>query len=246
MLNQEKIGKYIAEKRKELGITQKQLADRVGLTDKAVSKWERGKSIPDHAVITDLCKALDISVNEFLSGEDIVEEAYLDKAEENMMALIEDKKSQMRKSKIIIVSLSIGFLFVMLGLYALTLNLHGVVGVTRFIDLPPFLFVIGITVIISATAGTINDFLEAFRIVDGQTHTQIEKSLQAVELAMLMNLMGGSIYFVGQMILNIPQAIDMEQCFGMVSVSLLSVWYGLLLDIFLTPIYFKCKRKNSR
>ena len=57
MLNQEKTGKYIAEKRKQMGMTQKQLAEQVGITDKAVSKWERGKSIPDSMVMEEIGRA---------------------------------------------------------------------------------------------------------------------------------------------------------------------------------------------
>ena len=60
-----KIGKYIAGKRKELGLTQRQLADKLGMSDKSVSKWERGICLPDVSVYLDLCQILGISINEF-------------------------------------------------------------------------------------------------------------------------------------------------------------------------------------
>ena len=66
-----KIGKYIAEKRKALGLTQKQLEEQLGMSDKSVSKWERGICLPDVAVYMELCGILGISMNEFLAGEDI-------------------------------------------------------------------------------------------------------------------------------------------------------------------------------
>ena len=69
-----KIGKYIAEKRKALGLTQKQLAEQLGMSDKSVSKWERGICLPDVSVYMELCGILGISINEFLAGEDISEE----------------------------------------------------------------------------------------------------------------------------------------------------------------------------
>ena len=69
-----KIGKYIAEKRKALGLTQKQLAEQLGMSDKSVSKWERGICLPDVSVYMELCGILGISMNEFLAGEDISEE----------------------------------------------------------------------------------------------------------------------------------------------------------------------------
>ena len=66
-----KIGKYIAAKRKALGLTQVQVAGKLGMSDKSVSKWERGVCLPDVSVYMDLCEILGISLNEFLAGEDI-------------------------------------------------------------------------------------------------------------------------------------------------------------------------------
>ena len=69
-----KIGKYIAAKRKVLGLTQKQLAEKLNMSDKSVSKWERGICLPDVTVYLELCKILGISINEFRAGEDIPKE----------------------------------------------------------------------------------------------------------------------------------------------------------------------------
>lgn len=70
-MNLVKIGRYIAEKRKSLGLTQRQLAEKLGKSDKSVSKWERGICLPDVSVYLELCGILGISLNEFLAGEDI-------------------------------------------------------------------------------------------------------------------------------------------------------------------------------
>ena len=75
-MNQEMMGKFIATCRKEKELTQKQLAEKLSITDRAVSKWETGKSIPDAAIMLDLCKILGISANELLSGERIAMENY--------------------------------------------------------------------------------------------------------------------------------------------------------------------------
>ena len=72
-MNQVKIGKFIAERRKAKNFTQMQLAEKLNITDRAVSKWERGKSMPDAAIMLDLCALLDIGVNELLMGEIIME-----------------------------------------------------------------------------------------------------------------------------------------------------------------------------
>lgn len=66
-MNQEKIGKFIASCRKECGFTQASLAEKLGITDRAVSKWETGKSIPDASIMLELCNLLEISVNELLT-----------------------------------------------------------------------------------------------------------------------------------------------------------------------------------
>jgi transcriptional regulator with XRE-family HTH domain len=67
-LDQLKIGRFITEQRKSKNLTQSQLAEKLFVTDKAVSKWERGKSMPDSAIMLELCAILDISVNELLNG----------------------------------------------------------------------------------------------------------------------------------------------------------------------------------
>ena len=70
-MNQLKIGRFIAECRKNKNLTQAQLSEKLGITDKAVSKWERGVSMPDSSIMLELCDVLGISVNELLSGEKI-------------------------------------------------------------------------------------------------------------------------------------------------------------------------------
>ena len=70
-MNQEKIGKFILELRKEKNMTQMDLADKIGVTDRAISKWENGKGMPDLSLIQPLCKELGITINDLLSGEKI-------------------------------------------------------------------------------------------------------------------------------------------------------------------------------
>ena len=97
-----KIGKYIAFKRKEQGLTQKQLAEKLNMSDKSVSKWERGICLPDVTVYLELCKILGISINELLAGEDIPKETIEQKAEENIMQITKDNKNKQKYLKKII------------------------------------------------------------------------------------------------------------------------------------------------
>ena len=89
-MEQQKIGKFIHDLRKEKELTQKQLADLVGVSDKTISKWETGRGIPDTAIMNELCKVLGISINELLSGERLSNDNYNGKAEENMVNLLKD------------------------------------------------------------------------------------------------------------------------------------------------------------
>ena len=102
-----KIGKYIAGKRKELGMTQKQLAEKLDMSDKSVSKWERGVCLPDVSVYSDLCLILGISINEFLAGEDIAQENIEKKSEENIIGVATDSKHKQKRLKAIICALLI-------------------------------------------------------------------------------------------------------------------------------------------
>lgn len=97
-----KIGKYIAGKRKALGMTQKQLAEKLNMSDKSVSKWERDVCLPDVSVYMELCEILGISINEFLAGEDIDAENVEKKSEDNIIQVTKDSKKKQKNLKSIL------------------------------------------------------------------------------------------------------------------------------------------------
>ena len=96
-MDQMRIGKFIAESRKALGLTQRQLADALDISDKTVSKWETGKGLPEVSLMLPLCRTLGISVNEMLSGERLDEGNYKERAEENMMDLIKENAENKKR-----------------------------------------------------------------------------------------------------------------------------------------------------
>ncbi len=115
-MDQIKIGKFIASCRKELGMTQAGLAEKLGISDRAVSKWETGKSLPDSGIMLDLCGFLNINVTELLSGERIMAETYDQRAEENLLAMkheVEEKNRQMLRLEYMIAFPSVIAAFVM-------------------------------------------------------------------------------------------------------------------------------------
>lgn len=89
-MDQSKTGKFIAQERRAQNLTQRQLADKLAISDKTVSKWECGKGLPEVSLMLPLCEILQISVNDLLSGEKLAAENYREKAEENMMDLIRE------------------------------------------------------------------------------------------------------------------------------------------------------------
>ena len=119
-MNQEKIGRFIAELRKEKNMTQQELADKLNITDRAISHWENGRSMPDAGVILELCKILNINVNELLSAKKIKEEKYNERAEESLLEMrreIETQNKRILTLNKIIINLAI-IIFVVIGLAA--------------------------------------------------------------------------------------------------------------------------------
>ena len=91
-MDQIKIGKFIAERRKQNKLTQMQLAEKLNITDRAVSKWENGKAMPDFSIMLDLCSILKISVNDLLTGEVVSMDNYKKELEENLLEMVRQKE----------------------------------------------------------------------------------------------------------------------------------------------------------
>lgn len=111
-MNQEKIGKFILECRKEKKLTQTELAEKLGVTDKSVSNWENGRNMPDLSLFKPLCEILDISINDLISGEKISKDKYQEKLEENIITTIDytNKKVLVKNNIIGILLLAFGII----------------------------------------------------------------------------------------------------------------------------------------
>lgn len=112
-MNQIKIGKFIARRRKGEGLTQAQLAEKLGITDRAVSKWETGKTMPDVSLMLELCDILGITVNELLNGEEINMENNEKKNEQLMLEMakeLEEKNQTIRRNMWVIMIFSVAAL----------------------------------------------------------------------------------------------------------------------------------------
>lgn len=177
-MDQIKIGRFIAECRKNKNLTQMQLAERLNITDRAVSKWENGKSMPDSAIMLDLCHELGISVNDLLYGEVVSMENYNEKNEQQILELINQKETSDRM--LLRLEILIGVLSVVILLIP--------VFIASFVDMEDWLRIVLIAV--GAILGFIGIFF-ALKIeqVAGyyeckHCHHKYVPSYKAVNLAM--------------------------------------------------------------
>ncbi|MBR4706769.1 MAG: helix-turn-helix domain-containing protein [Pseudobutyrivibrio sp.] len=243
MLDLLKTGSFILEMRKDKGLTQKQLADMIGVSDKAVSRWETGKGLPDTSIMPELCKVLDINVNELLSGERLNAEAYSGKAEEIMVDLVKDVQNNSKARKSEILGLIVGVLLLVIGLFGIM-----VVGgsqIVYFIDAPSFIMVLAIQLIILAAGGQIGSFVKAFKLVfrrkslaESELIENVAKCEYAIKIAQKAALLGGVISsiigFVTVFAIVWRNAYDVLG--PNMAVAVLSLFYGVLFALLLIPI----------
>ncbi len=111
-MNQEKIGKFIASCRKAKNITQQELAEKLGVSDRTIGNWENGRNMPDLSLFKPLCDELDITLNDLLSGEKVSEKEYQEKLEENIINTIDytNKKIENHNSFIGLILIAFGIL----------------------------------------------------------------------------------------------------------------------------------------
>jgi len=121
-MDQIKIGKFIAACRKKANLTQMQLAEKLNITDRAVSKWETGKSMPDSSIMLELCEILEITVNDLLCGEAVTMERYNTELENNLLEMIKQKQQadkRLLSMEIFVGVTAVVFLFAMIAVAAL-------------------------------------------------------------------------------------------------------------------------------
>lgn len=155
-MDQIKIGKFIAERRKAQNLTQMQLAEKLGITDRAVSKWENGKALPDATLMLELCGILGISVNDLLTGEVVTMENYNEKMEKNLLNALEAKQKADKNLLNLEVLVGMMCVIILLGLVAFASFMQmeeWLRVVLILIGLVPFLVALPFLIKIEQTAG---------------------------------------------------------------------------------------------
>ena len=155
-MDQVKIGQFIAECRKKNDLTQAQLAERLGITDRAVSKWENGRSMPDSSIMLALCKELKISVNDLLCGEVVSMENYNKELENKLLEVVKEKEKADKHLLSLEIVIGVICTVILLGLtmFASFLQLEEWLRVVLIlVGLVPFLILLPFLIKIEQTAG---------------------------------------------------------------------------------------------
>ncbi|MBR1597613.1 MAG: helix-turn-helix transcriptional regulator [Lachnospiraceae bacterium] len=243
-MDQQKIGRFIAEMRKKQGYTQKEIAEQLGISDKAVSKWETGRSMPDNSIMLPLCELLNINVNELLSGESLSVTEYNRKAEENMMNLMKDSDERKRHARRTRISMVIWVVTLMLLMIIMISNVEtsDLANLLYYIDVPGINYVVSIVLISLACSGQINDFFRAFfYVVHGTEDEQkMEMSIKAVRFAERTFLVGGAfvtVFFAIYVLSHVDVIAKTNQVLcANLAVMLTTMVYGCLGALLLAPI----------
>lgn len=246
-MNQVKIGKFIADMRKKQNLSQKQLADQIGVTDKTVSKWETGSRMPDASLLLQLCSVLQIDVSELLVGEKFQKEEYSKKTETNIVNLVEELNEISNKSEGRNIGTVIGSLFIGLGFLTLVITSLGVLGLPNLLALPIIFYLLGLVFLIISISGWFYDFTNALKFCfhkDQVTEKEINASIQAIKYTSFLTLaIGWLISVIG--IISAMSHIDAIISIGSaLAQTVLSGFYTSILEIIYVIIFFKLRKKQ--
>ena len=233
-MDTEKIGRFIAETRKDLGLTQRELADRPSISDKAVSKWERGKSLPDISVMQALCGELHISINDLLSGEKLSEDDFDRKAEENIMSLMEENKKQKESNMGNSVKTVIGLLAVFIVLFFAMIISGGLYSLANLIDIPSLIIVLSLLIFFIITSGLSKDFGRGFKILfkgaSDYSAEQLKKAYLAQKYAARIIMKAGPIGMIVGLINFLKRFDDPSTIGPNIAVAALTTLYSFILS----------------
>ena len=247
MLDQEKTGRFLSETRKELHLTQREVADELGISDKTISKWETGRGLPDASLMAPLCDILHISANELLSGERLSgEESYERRAEENMIRLVESSEQKDRNWRFGMVGGFLGLLLIMLFVIAASGGIRPA-RIIFFLDAPSLMCDVGLTLLILAASGRLRPFLKGLVLSfhnKGASVQELQESAQALTLAMRATLLAGCFGSIVGAITILSDISDLGKLGPSMAVMLLTLFYSVVLCLILLPMRSRLQKEN--
>ncbi len=243
MIDQKKNGQFISDIRKEKGLTQRQLAEMIGVSDKAISRWETGRGMPDTSIMPDLCKVLSISINELLSGQRLSGEDYCGKAEDNMVELIKTNENTKKQTRNAVVGTVVGILLLCLFICLLTVFSGGVGMIAAFIDIPSLVALLGIQLIILGAAGCFGDFFRGFGLLfaskkysDEERALYSERSGRALGFGVKATLFAGGCVVLISFITFLHRLSDPAAIGPYLAIIILTALYACIISLILLVI----------
>lgn len=243
-MEQKKIGQFISELRKEQDMTQQQLADSLGVSNKTISKWECGNGMPDISSIVPLCQTLNISVNELISGERLTPDSYPQKAEENMIHFMKQEEYRLKKMNpfaLLLIAFGILFLcwFTILSCYG---NSHW----SRFFDHTTLVSMLATTFLFLLCLKLTSSFFHAFTILFTKKETSAEElilSHAAVKLVRTLWLTTGILISCILISAMVPRGEDLmlalEALHYSFPIAISGLLYGFSGYLLLLPVQTK-------
>lgn len=228
-----KIGKFISQRRKILGLTQKQMADELGVSDKTVSKWENGASLPDITLLQKVCGILEIDLNELLSGEKLNPEDYMKKADENLSDLVKNMDEHKKTKKAENIGIMVGIFLIFASFIGMIFAVGGRNQLLYYVDFRTAFFLLGVYILTLAVSGKMKDYLEVYRIVfhaDEYSGEEIGRAVRCMKNACrLLFIMGLGVSLVA-VVTVFGWLPDVSKMGEPLSQAVLSVFYMLILE----------------
>lgn len=253
-MDQEKIGRFIAERRKRLGMTQKQLAGPLHVTDKTVSKWETGVRLPDAAMLPELSAVLKTDINELLAGEAFSEgglspEEYAQKAQQNLVGLVGELHERDKRGRSRAIGTAAGVLLAAAAVVYLFLFSLRMGRVMDLVDLPSLFYLLGLKFALLSLTGWLRDYGNAWKIClpgKGLSEKELGRARRAVKYAGALTLsLGGLLALLGLFSL-----LNYTEGTGIAGPSLAQVLpalvYAAVMKIVYIVLAFKLEREGFR
>lgn len=216
---EQNIGQFIQELRKAKKMTQKELADIVGVSDKTISKWENGNSLPDTSILLSLCGVLDISVNELLSCEKLLKEEYSSKAEANMIKLLHEKEMSDKKN---LVSLIIGVIVAIISLifvYVINVGID-IKQMGYFVDFPSLICLTIMCIGLVLLSG-------------------VKKKSEILLVIKKIIIPAGVFIFIFSAIVVLEKMVSFEQFGPNLAIAIIPLLYAVLGYLILIPLTYR-------
>ena len=251
-MNTNEIGKFISNLRKEHNMTQKQLAELLCVSDKAVSRWETGKGLPDTATMPLLCKTLGVTMNELLSAERLTENNYHEKAEENIVQLMRITEDNKKEEKNLILRTILGMIALVSVILGVIYFSGGLGLLISLMDLPSMLVLLTASMLMIGLGGQMKYFWISFgmaltvRTDDAieKKKVEIQRCIFALKYAMKTFVYVSMVVFIITLVVILIQKnADFNILKNNLAVASIIILYAALINIFILPFYGLLNKK---